>query len=93
MTVPMPLPSVPLHVSDRRVAGRSLPVVAVVVLAASLGACIAPPKIVSGPSPDDASVRVPALAYQPVTGGVKSYRPVEPKGWEELNRQVTPKTN
>lgn len=58
-----------------------------------LGACVAPPRIASGPSPADASVRVPALSYQPVTAGVQTFRPVEPKGWEELNRQVTPKGN
>lgn len=64
-----------------------------VTVIALLGACSAPPKIMSGPSPSDPAVRVPALAYQPITGGVKSFRPVEPKGWEELNRNVGPKGN
>ncbi|WP_092161714.1 hypothetical protein [Bosea sp. CRIB-10] len=72
---------------------RVRPLVALVAAGALLGACVAPPVIATGPSPADASVRVPALAYQPVTGGVKTFRPVEPKGWEELNRQVTPKGN
>jgi len=64
-----------------------------VMVVGLLGACAAPPKIMSGPSPSDPAVRVPALAYQPITGGVKSFRPVEPKGWEELNRNVGPKGN
>lgn len=70
---------------------RSLAVIASV--GASLGACVAPPVVASGPHPADVSVPVPALAYQSVTGGVKTFRPVEPKGWEELNRQVAPKGN
>lgn len=74
---------------DRRILKRLTAAAA----GAVLGACVAPPKIAVGPNPADASIRVPALAYQPVTGGVKSFRPVEPKGWEELNRQVTPKGN
>jgi hypothetical protein len=75
--------------TDRRILKR----ITAAAAGAVLGACTVPPKIAVGPNPADVSVLVPALAYQPVTGGVKSFRPVEPKGWEELNRQVTPKGN
>jgi hypothetical protein len=58
-----------------------------------LAACAAPPNVISGAHPADPSAKTPALAYATVTGGVKAFRPVEPKGWEELNRQVTPNGN
>ena len=86
------LPTV-LLLRSRRFIARTPPLAAIIAAGMLLGACVAPPVIATGPSPTDASVRVPALAYQPVTGGVKTFRPVEPKGWEELNRQVTPKGN
>ena len=59
----------------------------------ALAACAAPPNVISGVHPADPAAKTPALAYATVTGGVKAFRPVEPKGWEDLNREVTPKGN
>lgn len=39
----------------------------------------------------DANVSVPRTSYSAVTAGTRTFRPAEPKGWEELNRQVAPK--
>lgn len=41
--------------------------------------------------PDDPGVRTPEARYAPVTGGTRSYRPVEPLPWGEINRRVMPK--
>ena len=60
-------------------------------LAASVGACAPPPAPQAGPHPADGALRVRPLAYRSVTGDSRAYLPVEPKGWEELNRSVTPK--
>lgn len=43
----------------------------------------------SGPMPDD-PVKVRPHRYQPVTSGLKSYRPVEPMPWGDANRRVAP---
>ncbi len=40
----------------------------------------------------DPSVKVPKAGYQSVSSGTVTYMPVGPKGWEELNRRVGPKT-
>jgi hypothetical protein len=59
--------------------------------AASLGACAAtPPRGLLAPS--DANARVPSVRYDTVTAGTKTFRPAEPKNWEELNRRVGPKS-
>lgn len=42
-------------------------------------------------SPDDPGARVPGSRYDPITTGTKSYRPVEPLPWGEINRRVMPK--
>lgn len=39
---------------------------------------------------DDPAVPVPRNVYRPVTSGVKSYRPVEPLPWGDVNRRVAP---
>jgi hypothetical protein len=39
--------------------------------------------------PDD-PVKVRPLAYEPITKGAKSYRPVEPMPWGDVNRRVAP---
>jgi hypothetical protein len=54
----------------------------VVVLAAALTAHAA--------SPDDPRVPVPPNRYGPITSGTKSYRPVEPLPWGDVNRRVMP---
>jgi hypothetical protein len=41
-------------------------------------------------TPDDAGVRIPASRYVPITSGTKSYRPVDPLPWGEVNRRVAP---
>jgi hypothetical protein len=42
-------------------------------------------------SPDDPAASVKANRYIPVTSGTKSYRPVEPLPWADVNRRVAPK--
>jgi hypothetical protein len=42
-------------------------------------------------SPDDPGSPAPPMRYQPVTSGTKSYRPVEPLPWGDVNRRVMPK--
>ncbi len=41
-------------------------------------------------NPDDPNAPTPPTRYSPVTSGTKSYRPVEPLPWGEINRRVTP---
>ncbi|OYW53706.1 MAG: hypothetical protein B7Y80_15530 [Hyphomicrobium sp. 32-62-53] len=43
----------------------------------------------AGPMPDE-PVPVPAQPYRSIAAGIKSYRPVEPQPWGEINRQVAP---
>jgi starvation-inducible outer membrane lipoprotein len=59
-------------------------------LALGLSACIYVPAYLEKPA--DPSARVPRAGYQPVASETKTYRPVGPKGWEELNRRVAPKS-
>jgi hypothetical protein len=42
-----------------------------------------------GPMPDE-PVPVPAQPYRSIAAGIKSYRPVEPRPWGQINRQVAP---
>ena len=42
-------------------------------------------------SPDDPAVPVPSARYQSVISDTKSYRPVEPLPWGDVNRRVAPK--
>jgi hypothetical protein len=41
-------------------------------------------------SPDDPGAPVRADRYRPVISGTKSYRPVEPLPWGDVNRRVAP---
>ena len=59
-------------------------------LASTLSACASVPAYLEKPA--DPSARVPRGSYQPVAAETKTYRPVGPKGWEELNRRVAPKS-
>ena len=61
-----------------------------ILSALSLGACSVAPVPIHLALPADPSARVPAVAYQSVTAGVTSMRPVEPTNWRELNRRVGP---
>ena len=45
---------------------------------------------IAGRHPADASVAVATPSYVAVSGAA-ALRPVDPKGWQDLNRQVTPK--
>jgi hypothetical protein len=49
----------------------------------------APPLSWAG-NPADPSAAVPPARYAPVIGGAKSYRPVDPLPWGDLNRRVAP---
>jgi hypothetical protein len=42
-------------------------------------------------APDDPSAKAPIARYAPVMAGTKSFLPVEPMPWGEVNRRVTPK--
>jgi len=44
----------------------------------------------SAASPADPGARVPPAIYSPVTSGTKSFRPVEPLPWGDVNRRVAP---
>ncbi len=57
---------------------------------ALLAGCTTTVPPIAGRHPADASVAVAAPSYVAVSGAAP-LRPVDPKGWQELNRQVTPK--
>jgi len=42
-------------------------------------------------SPDDPAAPVPSARYQSVISDAKSYRPVDPLPWGDVNRRVAPK--
>jgi hypothetical protein len=42
-------------------------------------------------TPDDPGAPAPPSRYRPVISGTKSYRPVEPLPWGDVNRRVAPK--
>lgn len=48
------------------------------------------PRVIGERDPSDPGARVPRTTYQSVTAATKTYRPVAPLSWEELNRRVTP---
>ena len=58
----------------------------------ALGACSLTPVPEYLAKPADPNIRVPAVQYRSVTAGAATYRPAEPKDWQELNRQVGPKS-
>ena len=57
---------------------------------ATAGCAIAPPPARLTASADP-TAPVPPIRYANVAGGTASYRPVEPRGWEDLNKEITPK--
>jgi hypothetical protein len=59
--------------------------------ALALGACVSPPLPSYLAAPADPSRAVPPIRDARVTAGARSFRPVEPKGWERLNDEVAPK--
>lgn len=48
-----------------------------------------PPWPVAGPTPDE-PVHVAPPRYRPVSEGTRSYRPVTPLPWGDVNRRVAP---
>jgi hypothetical protein len=44
----------------------------------------------AGPMPDE-PIAVPAARYVPLGAGTKSYRPVEPMPWGDVNQRVAPR--
>lgn len=59
-------------------------------LSSTLAGCAAIPSYLERPT-DPSQTTVPQR-YAPVAAETKTYRPVGPKGWEELNRRVAPKS-
>lgn len=59
-------------------------------LSSTLAACASVPNYLDRPS--DPSVKTKPVKYSPVAAETKTYRPVGPKGWEELNRRVVPRS-
>jgi hypothetical protein len=59
--------------------------------ALALGACVSPPVPFYLAAPADPSRAVPPMRDAHVTAGARSFRPVEPKGWERLNDEAAPK--
>lgn len=49
------------------------------------------PRLFGDRDPSDASSPVPRATYQSVTAATKTYRPVAPLPWDELNRRVAPR--
>ena len=49
------------------------------------------PRVIGERDPSDPWTRVPRGGYQSVTAATKTYRPVAPLPWDELNRRVTPR--
>lgn len=49
------------------------------------------PLVIGSRDPSGPSERVPRTTYQSVTAATKSYRPVAPLPWDDLNRRVTPR--
>ena len=49
------------------------------------------PRVIGDRDPSDPSERVPGTSYRPVTAATRTYRPVAPLPWGELNRRVTPR--
>jgi hypothetical protein len=65
--------------------------VTALALAAVLAGCAAPPPPAYLSAPADAT-RTGRAAYASVTAGTRAYRPVEPKGWDDVNRKVAPRS-
>jgi hypothetical protein len=69
----------------------SLPKLArIFLMSAAIQGCAAPPVTFPGPDPSDASVPIPPVSYQPVTGAFPAQRPVEPMPWAKENEPAAP---
>ncbi len=49
------------------------------------------PQVIGPRDPSDPGERVPRTTYQSVTAATKSFRPIAPLPWEEMNRRVMPR--
>lgn len=69
----------------------TMKLVPILSVALGLGGCVgAAPAYLAAPA--DPNARVPAVRYDSVAGQTKTFRPVGPKDWEELNRRVGPRS-
>jgi hypothetical protein len=59
-------------------------------LIASCSALLVLITAINAASPDDPGAPAPSAGYRPVTSGTKTYRPVEPLPWGNVNRRVAP---
>jgi hypothetical protein len=59
-------------------------------LFAGCGALLALITAAIAATPDDPAAPVPLTRYRPVTSGTKTYRPVEPLPWGDVNRRIAP---
>ncbi len=67
-------------------------VIAAAAALLSLQACReGPPVTTAGADPADPSAVTRQTTYRSVTGDARNYRIVEPKAWDQLNRDVAPK--
>jgi hypothetical protein len=65
-----------------------LKLIMAVMATLALGACnVVIPSYLAAPAESVG----PPPRYLSVTAGTRAFRPVEPKGWEEQNRTVTPR--
>jgi hypothetical protein len=64
-------------------------VVFIAAAASMVGACMpaAAPSLTAAADP---TIDIRQLRYSTVTAGVRDYRPVGPRDWRELNREVAP---
>ena len=49
------------------------------------------PRVLGVRDPSDPGERVPRVTYKSVIATIKTYRPVDPLPWDELNRRVMPR--
>lgn len=49
------------------------------------------PRVIGERDPSDPRERVPPAGYRPVTAATKTFRPVDPLPWDQINRRVAPR--
>lgn len=62
--------------------------VIVVAVAGLLSACTSLPVVQTGLDPSNPNVRVRPPRSAPVFAGSIAYRPIEPKGWVDINNAI-----
>ena len=61
------------------------------LLVAAIYLCSVPQALQALPEAARADAPVPRAKYRPIIENYTPFRPVEPKAWEDVNRQVAPK--